>query len=46
MEEGTQQCNLGNLFHLLVEFQKARENYDELLAIATDISDRKGEGVL
>ena len=35
--------NLGTLFHLLCEYEKAKEYTEKALAIRKEISDRKGE---
>ena len=35
--------NLGTLFHLLCEYEKAKEYAEKALAIRKEIGDRKGE---
>ena len=41
--EGTTNRNLGNLFHSLGEYQRAKEYQEKALAIVIEIGDRKGE---
>ena len=36
--------NLGNVFHSLGEYVKAKEYYEKALAISTEIGDREEEG--
>ena len=42
--EGTSYGNLGNVFHSLGEYVKAKEYYEKALAISTESGDRAGEG--
>ena len=42
--EGGAYCNLGNAYHALGDFQRAKDYHEKHLSIAKDIGDRAGEG--